>query len=961
MKVLASRRNALTFAISVALLGGNFGWVGYAQAASQDAPAPAASVANDTAGQQDGQQDRNRLQDNGQVGTPTKLGAVVVTGQLRSLEQAAATKRNAIGIVDSVSAEEAGKFPDNNIADALQRVPGVSVDRSGGEANQITVRGFGPTFVNVLVNGRTMATASPDRAFGFDVLPAELIQKAVVHKTGLASLPAGGIGGTVDIITATPDDFDGFHAAFSAAGVYDKPVGSGSGYSNNVTPKFDFMIGDNNSDHSFGWLLSGLYYKRNNLMQAVETDGWAMGLDLSQINPDLTNVSLPQSVQYDYWPQHIMRKSVSAALSWHPTSTLSVDFNTLITNFRQNGREDALGLYTEPDDFQSIEVDEHGTALRAVRRNDGEMSNDYIEISAPVNSYNEQTGVRLTWDVTPSTQLGLDASVSKAWDKPDGNGYFMVIGTRNAGVTPVFTNNGPGKMPSYSGLMPTTDVNALHAHYFGVAAEAAGNGNVSDRLSTLKLHLTTYFDSAVVQNLKLGVVASNRMKRENRWQMPGSVGNGFGAVEYNGYVAYVPASAVDAKAKNFGPIADNASPGGPTSWVVYDVDKALQYYASPAAYEQLPDPAAFKAQLDANGGGFAAHPNPQTMSDIGEHVRAGYAMLNLGSDAVPMPWKLNLGLRYTRTVTSSSGFIAPLVALESNPLDPTVVVSTFGTPAVVSQTGNYHKWLPSLNFKLNLTDALLFRFAFSKTLTRPDLGTLALAQDWSFAPPVLQLSTGNVNIKPYTSLNYDAGLEWYIDKASYISLDLFHKKVSNFTTTITTVEDILGFPFHVTRPVNLNSAKVKGAEFTFNYQIQDSQSFLDGFGVATNYTYASSDATISPEIIATTGKFAIPGMGNSYNASLYYQRFGLQARLAWNWRAHYLSTLANYEGYPGTTKSYGQLDFSASYQLTPHLSVFFDGTNLNGERIARYQIYKNMMNYVETNGRTYMLGVRGSW
>lgn len=970
MKSLALHRNALTFAIGVALLGGNFGLAGYAYAAQEGMSAPADSVRSAAvsnraekgmakaadADKQVGPQDKAKPQDkNRQSATPTELGAVVVTGQLKSLEQAVATKRNAIGVVDSVSAEEVGKFPDNNIADALQRVPGVSVNRSGGEANQISVRGFGPTFVNVLVNGRTMATSSSDRAFDFDVLPAELIEKAVVHKTGLATLPAGGIGGTVNIITATPDDFDGFHVAFTAAGVKNDPIGGASSHS--VTPKFDFVIGDNNADHTFGWLVSGLYYKRNNLLQAVEADGWAMGIDLSHIDPSLTNVSLPQTVQLDYWPQKIIRRSVSAALSWHPTSKLSIDFNTLITNFRQNGREYAFGSYTEPEDFQSIKVDQHGTALRAVRRSDGVMANDYIETSSPSNSYNEQTGLHLTWDVTPSTEIGADLSVVKAWDKPDDNGYFMVIGTRNTGVSPVFMNNGPGKMPSYSGLVSPTDVNALRAHYFG----ASGVPNVSDRLSTLKLHLTTYFDSNVVQNLQVGAVASNRVKREISWQMPGSVGNGFGPVEYNGYVARVPASAVDAGVRHFGAIAGNASPGSPQSWVVYDVNKVLQYYASPEAYNQLANPAQFKAKLDANGGGFAEHPDPQTMSNIGEHVRAAYAMLNLGNESAAMPWKLNLGLRYTKTVTSSSGFIAPLLELESNPVDPTVVVSKFGTPSVVSDDGSYHNWLPSLNFRLNLRTNLLFRFAFSKTLTRPDLGTLALAQNWVFVPPELQLSTGNVNIKPFTSINYDAGLEWYINNASYISLDLFHKKISNFTTTITTIQPILGFPFHVTRPVNLNTAKVKGAEFTFNYQFKDGPNFLNGFGIATNYTYASSNATISPEIIASTGKFAIPGMGNSYNASLYYQRFGLQARLAWNWRAHYLSSLSNDEGFPTTTKSYGQLDFSASYNVTPHLSVFINATNLNGEKIEQYQIYRNMMNYVEANGRTFMLGVRGSW
>lgn len=884
----------------------------------------------------------------------TTLGAVVVTGQLQALEQAQATKRNSVGIVDSVSAEEAGKFPDPNVADALQRVPGVSVDRSGGESNQITVRGFGPSFVNVLINGRTMATASPDRSFDFDVLPTELIQQAIVHKTGMANLPAGGIGGTVNIITAQPSDFSGFHTAFSAAGIYDHTDGGPNG---KVTPKVDFMIGNTNADHTFGWLISGLYYKRNHLQQSVEADGWDMGLDYSDIDPSLTNVSVPQTVQLNYWPQTYVRKSINAAIDWHPTDKLTVNFNTLLASFSQTGTQYSFGSILDEGDIEALQAAPNGAALQFMRSDQGVLSNDYIESSNPVHSKNEQTGLHITYQIDPSMEIDLDSSISKAWNKPSQDGFFTVVGTRNFGVNPVWTNNGPNHLGSYHDILPTTDVNALYAHYF-----STGSQNVSDQIQQNNLHLSKDFMDGPLTKLDFGVESSNRVKNIVTWEMPGSPGNGFGAVEYNGYVAQIPANAIGAHVLNAGSLVGGVSPGSPTSWVVYDPAQLLAYYASAAAYGQLADPEAFKAMLDANGGSFAARPDPITQSRISERVRSAYVMANFEGNIGAMPWQLNAGVRYTITDTGSSGYHAPLLNLTSNPIDPSVVISDFGPAVAVDEKSNYNNWLPSLNFKLNIRDDLIFRFALSKTLTRPELASLGVGQEWDFSTPQdIQLIEGNASLKPFTSINYDAGLEWYFSDQSYVALDIFKKDVSNFTTAITTVDDMFGFPIHVTRPVNLNEAKVRGAEFTFNYQFKKLPSPFNGFGVSTNYTYVHSNATVNPDIIATTGVFAIPGMGNSYNANLYFQKYGLQARLAWNWRANYLSSLANDYGFPETTRSYGQLDFSASYDINPHLSVFLEGTNLNNEKIFSYQVFQNMGDYAEANGQTWTTGIRGSW
>jgi iron complex outermembrane receptor protein len=318
-------------------------------------------------------------------------------------------------------------------------------------------------------------------------------------------------------------------------------------------------------------------------------------------------------------------------------------------------------------------------------------------------------------------------------------------------------------------------------------------------------------------------------------------------------------------------------------------------------------------------------------------------------------------MRYTKTDTTSRAFSIPILGIAVNPADPTNAIPTYGSLTPISQKGDYHYWLPSANFKLNLRDDLVFRAAASKTLTRPDLGDLALNVRYNFRPQDQTIDQGNASLLPYVSKNYDAGLEWYFNDTSYTAIDVFYKKVSNFTTKITSNTTLLGFPFQLTEPVNLNDATIKGAELTFNYQFTKLPAPFDGLGVATNYTYVTSDTSISTDRLASAGRFAVPGIGNSSNFSLYYQKGPVELRAAYNWRQSYLTLLAGNQGQPTSVKSYGQVDLSASYNLNKHASIFLYATNLTNENIYQYQVYNDRLNYAEANGRTFFVGVRGSF
>jgi TonB-dependent receptor len=730
----------------------------------------------------------------------------------------------------------------------------------------------------------------------------------------------------------------------------------GSGLSAKTTPKFSAMIGDSNSSGTFGWLASVLYDKRDHVEQSVDAQGWMTGLDYTQFDPAYTNVAMPQTLQYTVTHTSSTRKAVNGAIDWSPTDNLKVTFDTMLSRYDVTSKYDAFGQYSNTDNVQSISADPNGTILKYTQFNTGLMANDYIEGSTPRKETNEQTGAHVTYRINDSTEVDWDIADSKAWNKGAANGYIAVIGTRNVGVNPVFTNNGSSLLPSYSNILPTTDMSNLHAH---VQQYGADNPDVSNKILENRIHLSKTFLSGVLTQLDFGVEATSQSKKQVGYITP----NTFGCLEYCGYTANIPADAVGAHVINVGSLVSGVSPGSPTQWIAYDANKLFAYLASPAAYNQRPDPAAFAATLAANGGGFAARPDLSTYSKVREQIESAYAKANLQGSLGDMPWTLDLGMRYTKTITRPSAYSVPVLSIYVNPNDTSNAIPTYGTETAISDKGSYSNWLPSASFKLNLRDNLIFRLALSKTLTRPDLSSLADSVSYNFLPNSQEINMGNPNLKPYTSKNVDAGLEWYFNDTSYVALDGFYKDVGNFITTITTGETFLGFPFQVTRPVNLNSAKVKGAEFTFNYQISDMNGFLsafNGFGVATNYTYVTSSASISPAEIASGALFAIPGIGNSANVSGYYDKGPIELRLAYNWRASYLETLADDEGNPLSVKAYGQLDFSSSYRINRHVSLFLDMTNLTNETINKYEVYLNRQDYAEANGRTMYFGVRAS-
>jgi len=899
----------------------------------------------------------------------TELNAVSVTGQLAAIRRAQAIKQDAVNVVDSISAEETGKFPDPNVADALQRVPGVSVNRSGGESSQIAVRGFGPEFVAVTVNDRQMATASGSRAFNFDVLPSEIISVAQVNKTSSADIPEVDIGGVVNIQTARPLDFHGFHGAWSAAGVNSNLTGDWQG---KTTPKASGVFGWTNSDNTFGWMASATYYKRKDTQLNTQANSWYANQNISQLSPGpgtagYTNVAVPETLASNVVDETRTRKGFSGAIDWKPIDRLTVQFDTLYSSYKVDPLEHEFGQYGNTADIQSLTTDGNGTATNVVRNSSGPnvMANDYVMSYNPSYEKSTQNGLNLGFDIDESTKLSLDISNSKAWNKQSPNGYFLVIGAKNFGTNPTWTNNGDNEPPSYSNILSSTNESNLTAH----CCNAGQGNNVTNKVNEYQLKLSKNFNDGVLSQLEFGGQLLENSMKSVSWSTP----NSLLCNAYCGYTIPLPPDAVGAYIYTApDKINGVSSPGLPAQWIQYDPRAYLAWLASPAAYNQLPADkrAALLAGLAANGGTLNAAPNPGSYNKVTENEKSFFAKAVFEGTLWEKPWALDVGLRYLDLTSTSTAINQPPITYYVDPHDTSNGQVTYGPLAPQSADGGYHKWLPSLNFKWSLLDNLIYRFSVSKTLTPPELSNLYYNKSFGTRPNSLTISQGNPQLQPYTSRNFDMGLEWYIDDASYIALEGFYKKVSNFSTLVSTPVEFLtnqttGQPFiwSLTQPINLNSSNIYGEELTINYQFTHLlPEPFDGLGMAFNYTHVSSSTSLSPGVIATSGKFAVPGIGNSANLSTYYEKGPWQVRLAYNWRGSYLESIAYGAGaQPATRTSYGQLDLSASYDVTKHLSLFLSGTNLTHQHLYDYSVYPNRFLYAEADGTVYTVGVRGTF
>ena len=883
---------------------------------------------------------------------------VVVTGIRSSLKRALDVKRDSDGVVEVIAAEDLGKFPDLNVAESLQRIPGIAIDRSGGEGQAVTIRGLGPQFNTVLMNGRQIASYSGGREFNFDVLAAEQISGATVFKSGQSHLQSGGIGGTIDVSTARPLDNPGFQMVASVKGVYES-------LSEKVSPAGSLLVSNTSDDGRFGILGAVSYQERDVQINRIETAGWRPGQTISN-NRDgvlFENAYIPRNWDQIVDEQNRKRLNASLALQYAPSDDLTVTLDGFVSKFEVDSLVTDLASWFEPDRVGSATIDNNGT-LTSFTQNvglsggSGDPATDFVSHTRnSVDVTNNGFGANIDWQATENLNVSLDAFHSTAKNDRAGKDRFNVIGIINdysfdgTGNIPVVAHNG------FNGTsLPDASLSRLHYN------EKGNRPTDKDKITEFKADFTYTPDAEAIDAVRFGAYSQSREKEQ--FQIFGN------QCAFCGYNDAAPNDLL-----NFRPFtANNFFPGLIDTFYTYDGDAYVQFLADQ---------------------GVPITPTLQNNRyEINEDILSAYADVTLGFDAGNMPVKINIGARYDETdieVGAIQSFIADVIPTT----DLTLFSNVFGPATDFSEGGSYSNFMGNINVTMDVREDMKVRLAAYESITRPTMSQMSPATN--FGEPRRQnltASGGNPALEPFTSTNFDAAYEWYYNDRSVFSVAAYHKNIDNIIVSLTGDEtftltnrtgpdfrcaDALcaagvdldptrpGFDivaateelngqtevYSVNRPRNGESAKVTGVEIALTHV------FENGFGFSGNATFVDSNVKIDP---TSATNFSLEGVGDSQNAVLFYENDKMQARVAYNRREGFLRRIDNgFNGEPVNTETFGQFDISASYNITDQYTVFFEGINITEEELRQHGRFENQIYNIEDNGSRYAIGIRGKW
>ncbi len=868
-----------------------------------------------------------------------ELEEIVVTGIRGSQMRALQTKRNADSIVDGIAAEDMGKFADANISEALQRIPGVTIARNGGEGQFITVRGMGPAFNTVLYNGRVLATENDGREFSFDVIPAELISSVEVFKSATTDLVEGGIGATVNMKTARPLDREGFHGAMSVKGLYDSNR-------KNTQPQFSGVLSDTFMDGKFGVLGSFSYNKREFQNERVFTDGFEANRDIDFDNdgtPELTGVSIPTFTSFDFDRSTRKRISGSLTLQWQANEDLLLTLDGLYSKLDVAADSRSIFFYPDFGRISNATVDSNNT----VTSYEGYIDQRIVTFVRPRFAKTRAIGFNAEWQANDNLSAVFDAAYSKATDTTAGNQAWFDTNLNSFDPAVTTYQQSPSGVPSYTNIGNPSDPSQATFGWFTWEGRS-----IKDETYQSTMDLTYDFDDAgVLTSINTGVSFAQREKIKTVAKTPGNIQNLFNGVALPQNLF----STIDTS----GFLGGSATIPDFSSYSVTEVEtyllsdaginaKAIMN-AGPGADATAIAAAEtdIRSAIAENGGTLGVQPVLGSGGDVKEKNYSAYIQANFAGSFGETPWSVNMGLRYTRTDIRSGGFGQELIRIDTPPNgDP---VPVFSPAMSISETGSYNVWLPNINFKLDAYEDIVFRASIAKTLTRATLSDLILARNFNVRVRERNVSSGNPGLKPLIAWNYDANLTWYIDEASYLSVAWFHKNLTGGSTRVTQTVQLLGLDFFSTRPENKGTSVVDGVELTGQYTFSSLPAPFDGLGLQGNYTNV------------TTGDNT-DGQSESYNVVGFYEKGPIQARIAYVYRAGYLASAAANRGQPKNIRAYGQWDASVSYDLPVYgLTVFAEAINITNAQSLSFSIYQNRVIQLQDTGARYTFGVRAAF
>ncbi|OZB61570.1 MAG: hypothetical protein B7X39_01180 [Lysobacterales bacterium 14-68-21] len=745
------------------------------------------------------------------------LQAVVVKGIIGSLEQSANIKRYSDGIVDGIVAEDIGKFPDTNLAESIQRIPGVSIDRVNGEGARVTVRGIGPQFNLVLLNGRQMPTAnindtsaSTDRSFDFAQLSSSAVSEIDVYKTGAASTPPGGMGATINIQTARPLDRPGTHGAVQVQGVWDESANntpSSLKYGSATAPRINGIFSTTSADGEWGFGINGSYEKRNFGYNSAFVDGWqtyrdnvpyggSWGGGVVPPAPDSVNApkagsdyAFPQALRYQLNAGQSTRVNGQMVLQFKPSDNLVNTLDYTYSQYKIKNRYQQLSAWFASG-YPNYSAWTDGPIAAPLVYSETYSTPQDLDMAAG-DSASKQTlnsiGWNTKWKVTDRLSFTFDAAHSTAKNGPDspfGNSSTLdavafVRGTTTAnfsGSFPILTNV---YAPSGTQLSPSQML------FTGASFRNSRMKNTIDQI-----HLDGKFLFSDESELNFGVAST---KVRNRTAYNFAQENYWGGIPGTSPADYADSMFhPDTMGQYFDQFSGHSSPSFTDQFFLWN-------FAQGAA-------AAQKA-WDANAGTlgaftFAAPTNytgPNATDErTTEKSKSAYVSWDQTYYVADQPLSVSVGVRYEKTDVTSSALVPTWTGVSWAAANELYLVSS-GTSGFTTLKGSYKYFLPAFNAAYNITDDMKVRAAYSETIGRPNWGDISGGQLLTSTVRVGggTGSSGNPGLKPLLSHNFDLSWAWYYGKGSYVSVDYFRKNISNYIGT----RQVTATPFNLPTPI----------------------------------------------------------------------------------------------------------------------------------------------------------------
>ena len=877
------------------------------------------------------------------------LEEVVVTGYRHSLKQAREIKREAEGIVDAISAEDIGKFPNQNLAESLQRISGVQISRDRGEGRDVTIRGLSPDFTRVQYNGRTLPSASGGRNFDFTILPSDFVSTIEVHKTPTADLEEGALSATVNVRTLRPLEVGKRKIVVSLKGVQEENAGD-------TESNFSVLYNDVFANGAFGMTLGAHYDKRSVESHLFEAFGLENGTENSRSPTENLDYNLDgdfdDSVRFNHASNFSQlqevreRQTFIANFQWRPSDNMDMWFEVLNSEFEVEG-EFPLNSFRWTNVIGSVT---DSNIINDPLGSDGFAN--FLEIAGVDNRNNSRTTD--THDELMAFSLGgtyilgdwtieAEASYGKS-ERSETRLAHELLGRANASYDLRLDPGGIHQVEYTPGFDSLDGANFRSIGFNGNLDEPTEDENADFRVDFSRDLAWKVGNDFSFEGVEFGAKYSTREKFNgfrnltvSAEALAGILGETYdpdiekdsgGSFDASPYLTlYNPSNFFDGY---------DGSASFPTTWLTASTSTILN---------QVP-----LSTLIANG--LITEGGP-TVIDVEEAVLAAYAKLKFeGSDG-----KLsgNIGVRIVQTDQKAAGNVPDFATVDFNPGGAGTSVDSSES----SVSRSYTEVLPSFSLRYEITEDVILRFGAARVMSRPSLNVLSTAT--TIDVNTRSIRSSNPDLDPFLADQIDLSLEWYMENGGLISVSPFAKYIESFVVSATSLEQVtyttLGANAQTENFTRFLPDSGRGSDlygFEINWH-QPLDMIVQGLGLQANFTAVTAD-----DIQTADGGPLLPLDGlseTSYNLVAYYENDRFGARLAYNFRDGFVNSGTNYFGDGSFTEGYKQLDLSASYNINANISVVFEALNITEEVLVQTNSL-GVNRGLEDIGRRLTFGVR---